>query len=108
MGTQKVRSTILVSEILDFTGTMKFREAVGLELLRANAEIFERAAACERASQSALDPQRKVTLALLREMWIALANELPYLCEATIREHVLAVEKIHAVALDQGSYRKAG
>jgi hypothetical protein len=80
----------------------------GQERAVRQGEIFERAAACERASQSALDPQRKVTLALLREMWIALANELPYLSEATIREHVLAVEKIHAVALDQGSYRKAG
>jgi hypothetical protein len=68
--------------------------------LLSQADIFERAEQCERASQAAADSQRKVMLELLRDMWIALANETPFLPEAVIEEQVRIIERIHASALE--------
>jgi hypothetical protein len=61
-------------------------------------EIFERAAECERAIQTA-DPQRKVVLGMLREMWIAIGNESPYLSPSKLDEQVGMLEQIHLSAL---------
>jgi hypothetical protein len=78
---------------------LRFNPDAGAPTLLSQADIFERARACERASQAASDPQRKVMLELLRDMWIALANEVPFLSETMLSEQLEIVERIHATAL---------
>jgi hypothetical protein len=63
------------------------------------SDIFERAAECERAVEQIADPQRRVVLGMLREMWIAIGNESPYLSPSMLDEQVGLLEKIHLSAL---------
>jgi hypothetical protein len=62
------------------------------------SDIFERAAACERAIQQVADPHRKVMLGMLREMWIAIGNESPFLSPSMLNEQIGMIEQIHLSA----------
>jgi hypothetical protein len=68
------------------------------------SDIFERAAECERAIQTA-DPQRKVVLGMLREMWIAIGNESPYLSPSMLDKQIGTLEQIHLSALASATSR---
>ena len=66
----------------------------------SQSDIFQRAEECERACEAAADDQRKVMFELLRDMWIALANETPFLPARVLEEQVELVERIHSSALE--------
>jgi len=69
----------------------------------SQADIFDRAEQCERASREAADPERQKLLALLREMWISVANESPFLSPFELSEQFRMVEGIHVLALGSAS-----
>ncbi len=58
------------------------------------SDIWDRAAGCDCASRSHSDLQRRAALELLRDMWIAVANELPYLTPRELAAQVEIVEGI--------------
>jgi hypothetical protein len=74
----------------------KSRPALNIRevIIPSQTDIFDRAAACDRASRIAVYEQRRVALELLRDMWIAVANEAPYLSRAALVEQVDVVEGI--------------
>ncbi|HEY2229097.1 MAG TPA: hypothetical protein VGI22_15465 [Xanthobacteraceae bacterium] len=59
------------------------------------ADLFERAARCQRAGECAGDSSQRVALRLLRDLWIALANESPSMTEAEAAREIAAIEMIH-------------
>jgi len=69
----------------------------------SQADIFERAAQCDRESRQAGDPERRKVLALLREMWISVANETPFMSPSELSEQIRVVERIHLLALGSAS-----
>ena len=62
------------------------------------AELFDKAADCERAMNVASDPWQKVTFKLLRDMWIALANESPSMTKPQLTNEIAAIEEIQSAA----------
>jgi hypothetical protein len=60
------------------------------------ADLFERAALCERASQGAAEPEQQLVLRLLRDLWIGAANESPSMTDAQVAREIAAIEKLHA------------
>lgn len=64
---------------------------------------FDRAAECERALARTQDPDRRVALQALRDLWIALGNEMPYLFSEDAARRFAEVGKIHARLLGPGS-----
>ncbi|HEY6259248.1 MAG TPA: hypothetical protein VIY51_26010 [Xanthobacteraceae bacterium] len=60
------------------------------------ADLFNRAQDCERALDAALDPQKKIALKILRDMWIALANESSGLSELDLAKQVAAIEELQS------------
>jgi hypothetical protein len=62
------------------------------------AELFEKAADCERAMELATDPWQKITFKLLRDMWIALANESLSMSKLQLANEIAAIEEIQSAA----------
>jgi hypothetical protein len=62
------------------------------------AELFDKAAGCERAMNMASDPWQKVTFKLLRDMWIALANESLSMSTPQLVNEIAAIEEIQSAA----------
>ena len=62
------------------------------------AELFDKAADCERAMNVAADPGQKVTFKLLRDMWIALANESVSMSTPQLVNEIAAIEEIQSAA----------
>jgi hypothetical protein len=62
------------------------------------AELFDKAADCERAMNMATDPWQKVTFKLLRDMWIALANESLSMTTPQLVNEIAAIEEIQSAA----------
>jgi hypothetical protein len=60
------------------------------------ADLFERAAVCERAGQDAASPEQQLALRLLRDLWIAAANDSPSMTEADVAREIAVIEKIQA------------
>ncbi len=58
------------------------------------SDIWDRAAQCDHESRSHSDLQRRAALELLRDMWIAVANELPYLTPRELAAQMEIVEGI--------------
>jgi len=71
------------------------------------ADLFDRAAACERASQSAINLQQKLVLARLRDLWTAVANESPSMSDDELAQEITRMETISAAALGLGSAKAA-
>jgi hypothetical protein len=67
----------------------------GIQLHR-QADLFDRAEDCERAFGAAGDPEAKAALKILRDMWIALANESSGLSEASLAKEVAAIEELQS------------
>jgi hypothetical protein len=64
--------------------------------MSSQAELFERAATCERAIGGIGDPSRQLALRLLRDLWIAAANESPSMTDAQVAREIASIEKIQA------------
>jgi hypothetical protein len=62
------------------------------------AELFDKAANCERAMNMAADPWQQVTFKLLRDMWIALANESLSMTMPQLAAEIAAIEEIQSAA----------
>ena len=58
------------------------------------SDIWDRAVSCDGESRRDADVQRRAAFELLRDMWIAVANELPYLTPRELAEQVEIVEGI--------------
>jgi len=77
-------------------GPTDYRTALeGTQLLR-QADLFDRAEDCERAFSAAGDPEARAVLKILRDMWIALANESSGLSQASLAKEVAAVEELQS------------
>jgi ribosomal protein L20 len=62
----------------------------------AHKDPWERAAQCECAAQAETNPERRETLAHLRDLWIALANEQWFLNSAEYEQQVEAISRVEA------------
>jgi hypothetical protein len=71
------------------------------------AELFERAAKCHRASEATTDMHDRATLNTLRELWTKLANESMAMTDAELAHEVAALEQIHAAAFGRGEDKAA-
>ncbi len=56
---------------------------------------WEKAADCERALQIAADPQQKMILKNLRDLWVALANESGFMSADQLAEESEAIGRLH-------------
>jgi hypothetical protein len=57
---------------------------------------WEKAAVCERALRLTLDPVHRANLTNIREFWISLANERPFLSEHEFARQAEAIGRLHA------------
>ena len=57
---------------------------------------WEKAADCERALRLTLDPVHRANLTNIREFWISLANERPFLSEHEFARQAEAIGRLHA------------
>jgi hypothetical protein len=71
------------------------------------AELFERAAKCHRASEATTDMHDRATLNILCELWTKLANESVGMTDAELAHEVAALEQIHAAAFGRGEDKAA-
>jgi hypothetical protein len=62
--------------------------------MSGQADLFERAAECERLMDAASDPDRKESLKQLRDMWIALANENATMPTEFLAKQIAELEKL--------------
>jgi hypothetical protein len=60
------------------------------------ADLLKRAEDCERAFHVTSDPREKNALKILRDMWIALANESSSLTTLELAKQVAAIEELQA------------
>ena len=58
---------------------------------------WDKAAECERSIQATTDPQRRATLTYLRELWVALANQME-LGRPNWQGEAESIERLHADA----------
>jgi hypothetical protein len=63
---------------------------------------LKKVAECERATLTSTDPIEKSALILLRDLWLALIDQLPTLSEAQAAEEIATIEKIHAATRGLG------
>jgi hypothetical protein len=57
---------------------------------------WEKAADCERALRLIIDPVHRENLTNIREFWISLANERPFLSEHEFAKQAEAIGRHHA------------
>ena len=62
----------------------------------SQAELFDRAAQCDRLMTSASDTVTRNAFKILRDLWITLANESHLMTHELLAEEVAALEKIQA------------
>ena len=58
------------------------------------SDLFDRAAECQQALELATNPEQKIALKLLRDMWTALANEYPALRPDQVAKEIAAIEEL--------------
>jgi hypothetical protein len=63
----------------------------------------EKAADCERAFRVTVDPIRREILSNIREFWIALADERPFLSEEDFAAEIEVISDFHAT-LDRNNH----
>jgi hypothetical protein len=64
------------------------------------AEIFDRAAECDRLMNRETDEVKRTALRLVKEMWIALANESVGMPSAVLTREIAAIDEIQNGLLD--------
>jgi hypothetical protein len=57
---------------------------------------WEKAADCERALRLAIDPVHRERLVNIREFWISLADEKPFLSEDNFAKQAEAIGRLYA------------
>ncbi len=62
------------------------------------SELYDRAAECERLMQLAADPGKRMAFKLLRDLWIALANESAHFDCVRLSEEIAAIMRLQAQA----------
>jgi hypothetical protein len=60
------------------------------------AELFNKAAECQRALELATSPEQQIALRLLRDMWTALANESVSLPPDQLAKEIAAIEELES------------
>ena len=58
------------------------------------SELFDRAANCERLTNLTSDHNKRLTLRLVRDLWIALANESPGMSERALSRAIAALDEM--------------
>ena len=64
---------------------------------------WEKAADCDRALRISLDPVHREILTNIREFWIALAQERPFLSEEELARQAEAIGRLHARMTSRGA-----
>jgi hypothetical protein len=64
--------------------------------MRLQSELFDRAADCERLRNLTSDHYKKLTLRLMRDLWIALANESVGMSERVLLNEIAGLDKIQS------------
>jgi hypothetical protein len=80
------------AEYLKLNGIVWF--ATGGDLLVEQEEIWQRAAECSRLLDMLTDETNRKLIANLRDLWIALGNESPFLGKAKLIRQIAELEKI--------------
>jgi hypothetical protein len=62
----------------------------------SQVDPWEKAADCERALRITVDPIRRDILSNIREFWIALAKERPFLSEEDLAAEIEVISNFHA------------
>jgi hypothetical protein len=57
---------------------------------------WEKAADCDRTLRLTIDPVRRELLSNIREFWISLAKERPFLTDDELAKEADAISRIHA------------
>jgi hypothetical protein len=57
---------------------------------------WEKAAECARAIEATSDPEKRKVLSHLQALWTNLANEGPFLGDATLADQISMIGRIHA------------
>ncbi len=57
---------------------------------------WEKAAECQRALAAVGESNQRQILANVRDLWIALANEMSFLTGAEFDEQIEAIDRVHA------------
>jgi hypothetical protein len=70
--------------------------ALALEEAMFQVDPWEKAADCDRALRISLDPVHREILANIREFWIALAQERPFLSEEELAKQAETIGRLHA------------
>jgi hypothetical protein len=63
-------------------------------IMTEQANLFDRAADCERLMEAAFDPTIKETFKQLRDMWIMLANQSPAMSADYATEQIAGIESL--------------
>jgi hypothetical protein len=66
----------------------------------SQVDPWEKAADCERALRITIDPIRREMLGNIREFWIALAHERPFLSDEDLAAEIEVISHFHT-ALDR-------
>lgn len=66
------------------------------------ANLFDRAADCQRAFDLASTPVDKSTFKILRDMWTALANESLSLSQDRLAKEIAAIEELQSKVVRLG------
>jgi hypothetical protein len=64
---------------------------------------WEKAADCQRALQAAVDSNQRQVLTNVRDLWIALANQLSFLTKAEFEEQIQAINCIQADVIESAT-----
>jgi len=67
------------------------------------ADLFDKAADCERAMGMVSDPHEKIALKLLREMWTSLANDSLGSSERYLMEQIAAIEELQRAVVKKAT-----
>jgi hypothetical protein len=67
------------------------------------SDLLRRAEECERLMDLAINPKKKESFGLLRDMWMMLAREYPNLPGDVIAEDIAAMDVIQRVLADSES-----
>jgi hypothetical protein len=68
--------------------------------MSSKSDPLERAEECDLSISRAIDPRQKGTLSLLRDLWLALADQILHLTKDQRAKEIAALERIHAVTLE--------
>jgi len=74
-----------------------------LEDAMFQVDPWEKAADCERALRLVIDPVYRANLTNIREFWISLANEQPFLSEHEFARQAETIGRLHANLTAAGS-----